>query len=93
MVKAPKPVKVYVGVDVAFDDSGRMHPRVIHWEDGSRYKIDRVLDVRARARRARRRTGRQVQDTVAGEGDVLGNIYLFRAQCGLQQSDTWTLVR
>lgn len=92
MVKAPKPVKVYVGVDVAFDDSGRMHPRVIHWEDGSRYKIDRVLDVRP-APAARRRTGRQVQDTVAGEGDVLGNIYLFRAQCGLQQSDTRALVR
>ena len=87
MVKAPKPVKVYVGVDVAFDDSGRMRPRVIHWEDGSRYKIDRVLDVRpAPAARA------------GGQGDryrirLLGNIYLFRAQCGLQQSDTWTLVR
>lgn len=90
MVKAPKPVKVYVGVDVAFDDSGRMRPRIIHWEDGSRYQS---FGRSARARRARRRTGRQVQDTVAGEGDVLGDIYLFRAQCGLQQSDTWTLVR
>ena len=46
MDRTPRPIKVYVSVDVAFDDSGRMRPRVIHWEDGGRYKIDKVLDVR-----------------------------------------------
>ena len=39
MDRTPRPIKVYVSVDVAFDDSGRMRPRVIHWEDGGRYKI------------------------------------------------------
>lgn len=36
----------YVGVTVAFDESGRMFPRSILWEDGQVYAIDRVLDMR-----------------------------------------------
>ena len=39
-------MKVYVPVDVQFDASGRMLPRVITWEDGSRYRIDRITDIR-----------------------------------------------
>lgn len=38
--------KVYVGVTVSFDDEGRMLPSEILWEDGRRFQIDRVLDVR-----------------------------------------------
>ena len=41
-----KPIKVYVPVDVAFDENGHMYPRLIHWEDGKTYEIDRILDVR-----------------------------------------------
>lgn len=41
-----KSIKVYVPVEVDFDESGQMYPRLIHWEDGKAYKIDRILDVR-----------------------------------------------
>lgn len=41
-----KPIKVYVPVEVAFDENGHMYPRLIHWEDGKTYEIDRILDVR-----------------------------------------------
>lgn len=36
--------KVYVQVDVTFDESGLMRPASLIWEDGTRYEIDRVLD-------------------------------------------------
>ena len=54
-----KPIKVYVPVEVAFDENGQMYPRRIHWEDGRTYAIDRILDVRP-APAARRRTGRPI---------------------------------
>ena len=48
-----KPIKVYVPVEVAFDENGHMYLRLIHWEDGKTYEIDRGLDVRpAQAARA-----------------------------------------
>ena len=33
-------------VAVVFTGDGRMLPRVIRWEDGTQYKIDRVTDIR-----------------------------------------------
>lgn len=47
MKQPQKPVKVYVPVEVAFDASGQMLPRLIHWEDGKTYEVDRVLDIRS----------------------------------------------
>jgi len=41
-----KPVKVYVPVDVRFDETGRMLPCTITWEDGTKYEIDKVTDIR-----------------------------------------------
>ena len=41
--------KVYVDVKVDFDTDGNMRPRELIWEDGRRYEIDRVLDVRPAA--------------------------------------------
>ena len=41
--------KVYVKVDVGFDELGRMLPRSLVWEDGTTYLIDRVSDVRQAA--------------------------------------------
>ena len=38
--------KVYVKVNVTFDEDGLMLPRSLIWEDGHPYKIDRVLDIR-----------------------------------------------
>lgn len=39
--------RVYVDVNVDFTGEGDMRPRSIVWEDGTRYEIDRVKDVRA----------------------------------------------
>ena len=63
--------KVYVEVLVDHDANGRMLPREITWEDGMKYPIDKVLDIRQAASR------------VGGQGDrytirVLGKErYLF----------------
>ena len=38
--------KVYVPVQVLFDEEGGMRPRALRWEDGRIYPIDRVLDIR-----------------------------------------------
>ena len=38
--------KVYVAVKVDFRDDGIMLPREITWEDGTKYEVDRVLDIR-----------------------------------------------
>lgn len=41
--------KVYVPVLASFDAEGTILPREIVWEDGRRYAIDRVLDIRPAA--------------------------------------------
>lgn len=41
--------KVYVSVIVEFDIDGNMTPLSFVWEDGRRYEIDRILDVRPAA--------------------------------------------
>ena len=41
-----KPIKVYIGVEADFGSDGAMMPRAIIWEDGTRYEVDRVLDIR-----------------------------------------------
>ena len=34
--------KVYVSVNLDVDESGRVRPRLIRWEDGQIYEIDRL---------------------------------------------------
>ena len=46
MYNTKESIKVYVPVEVSFDEKGRMYPRRIHWEDGQAYDVDRILDVR-----------------------------------------------
>lgn len=43
MFNAQKSIKVYVPVEVSFDEKGRMYPRRIYWEDGQTYDVDRIL--------------------------------------------------
>lgn len=45
---SPNP-KVYVAVKAEFNEEGIMLPRELTWEDGTRYEIDRVLDLRQAA--------------------------------------------
>lgn len=42
-------LKVYVPVEVQFRSDGVMLPRMITWEDGTNYEIDRVTDIRQAA--------------------------------------------
>ena len=44
-----KPLKVYVAVKADFREDGLMLPREITWENGHKYEIDRVTDVRPAA--------------------------------------------
>ena len=44
-----KPIKVYVAVKTDFAADGTMLPREITWEDGEKYEIDSVLDIRQAA--------------------------------------------
>lgn len=42
-------MKVYVAVDLTIDEAGVMHPKRIHWEDGRRFEIASISDVRRAA--------------------------------------------
>ena len=44
-----RPIKVYVEVNADFAADGTMLPRVIIWEDGVKYTIDRITDIRQAA--------------------------------------------
>lgn len=46
MSNTTNPMKVYVSVNVEFTESGIMLPRMITWEDGRKFDIDRVTDIR-----------------------------------------------
>lgn len=39
--------KVYVGMILKINAEGKLKPLEIEWQDGRRYKIDRVLDERS----------------------------------------------
>ena len=42
-------IKVYVKVQVEMAEDGRMRPREITWEDGRKFEIDRVSEIRQAA--------------------------------------------
>ena len=42
-------IKVYVKVQVEMTEDGRMLPREITWEDGRKFEIDRVSEIRQAA--------------------------------------------
>lgn len=44
-----KPIKVYVAVKADFDVNGTLLPRVITWEDGEKFTIDKIIDIRQAA--------------------------------------------
>jgi hypothetical protein len=41
--------KVFIRVVAEFDEQGRLAPLSLTWEDGRRYSIDKVLDIRPAA--------------------------------------------
>ena len=42
-------IKVYLEVMVSLDEDARMLPKMLVWEDGRKYCIDRVTDIRQAA--------------------------------------------
>lgn len=42
-------IKVYVAVNANFDEYGRLIPKMLTWEDGTKYIIDKVTDIRQAA--------------------------------------------
>ena len=44
-----KSAKVYVAVRADFAEDGTLHPRVITWEDGEKFAIDKIVDIRQAA--------------------------------------------
>lgn len=49
MTPLNKPIKVYVTVNADFAEDGTLLPRVITWEDGEKYIIDKITDIRQAA--------------------------------------------
>jgi hypothetical protein len=49
MEEHKNPYKVYVGVLAEFDPDGGILPLSFVWEDGKRYTVDRVTDIRRAA--------------------------------------------
>ena len=41
--------KVFVGITAEHDASGIVKPTMLHWEDGRKWPIEKVLDVRIAA--------------------------------------------
>ena len=64
--------KVYVQVNADFNTDGVMLPKVLIWEDGEKYLIDRVVDIRQAA--ARKAVGQGDRYTIEVRGQIS---YLF----------------
>ena len=65
-------LKVYVQVNADFNADGMMLPRVLIWEDGEKYVVDRVVDIRQAA--ARKAGGQGDRYTIEVRGQIS---YLF----------------
>lgn len=48
-MESERAIKVYVSVAVVFDETGKVIPRALCWEDGRSYRIDKVLDCKPAA--------------------------------------------
>ena len=64
--------KVYVQVSADFNTDGVMLPRILIWENGEKYLIDRVVDIRQAA--ARKAGGQGDRYTIEVRGQIS---YLF----------------
>ena len=64
--------KVYVQVNADLNTDGVMLPRVLIWEDGEKYVVDRVVDIRQAA--ARKAGGQGDRYTIEVRGQIS---YLF----------------
>jgi len=66
-----KSPKVYVAVKTDFAADGTMLPREITWEDGEKFEIDRVLDIRQAAAMKAGRQGDRYTVQIRGKHSYL----------------------
>lgn len=59
-------MKKYVAVVCRYDEDGRMHPLTVLWDDGRRFDVERVLDVRRAASLKAGGTGIRYQCEILG---------------------------
>lgn len=76
------PNKVYVDVTASFSRDGELRPTSFVWEDGRKYIIDRITDVRPAASLKAGGIGMRYTCTVCGR-----QTYLFR------EEDKWWMER
>ncbi len=43
------PNKIYVDIDVEFTAEGKLIPKIIHWDDGEEYEIQKITEIRRAA--------------------------------------------
>ena len=60
-------MKIYVAVELTIDEAGVMHPRRILWEDGRKFEITSISDVRRAASLRAGGTGMRYRVTVDGQ--------------------------
>lgn len=65
------PIKVYVDVRVDHSKDGGMIPKEITWEDGTRYEIDKVTDIRQAAAMKAGGQGDRYTITIRGKQSYL----------------------
>jgi hypothetical protein len=63
--------KVFVSVVVRFNPEGDMRPLFLIWEDGRKYEIDRILDVRPAASLKAGGTGLRYRCRICGRETYL----------------------
>lgn len=89
--KSKSSAKVYVAVKVAFDETGRMFPRSLVWEDGHEYEIDRVVNIKpAYAARAGGQGDRYTVRIGAHERELY---FEHNAEYGQQITGRWFVER
>ena len=64
--------KVFVSITADHDNNGIITPRILHWEDGRKFEIDKVYDVRQAASLKAGGVGLRYNCKIAGK-----QVYLF----------------
>ena len=59
-------MKVFIDVLVLFTSEGKIIPKAIYWDDGRRFNIDKVIDVRRAASVKTGGTGVRFRCTILG---------------------------
>ena len=79
MTDASNRTKVYVPVKAFFHEDGTLYPLEIVWEDGRKYRIEKVSEIRQAAARKAGGQGDRYTITVEGRQSYL----FFERSCNL----------